>query len=64
MKKRFEKEKDNLQANIKFVLLTMLFIIIYVLIRINIPSFESTENIGLLIIMVIVTVIAFRKKIS
>lgn len=61
---KYEKSNINERSKIKGMFFISLLVIIYILLRINIPSFESAENIGLLIFMFIILTITFRKRIS
>ncbi|WP_286905730.1 hypothetical protein [Clostridium sp. UBA1652] len=59
---KYEKPKTKERSKVKGMFLISLLVIIYILLRINIPSFDNNENLGLLIFMFIILTITFRKK--
>lgn len=61
---KYEKPKTKERIKVKGMFLISLLVITYILLRINIPSFNNNENLGLLIFMFIILTITFRKKIS
>jgi len=61
---KYEKPKTKERIKVKGMFLISLLVITYILLRINIPSFNNNENLGLLIFMFIILTITFRKRIS
>lgn len=61
---KYEKPKTKERIKVKGMFLISLLVITYILLRINIPSFDNNENLGLLIFMFIILTITFRKRIS
>ncbi len=61
---KYEKSKTKERSKVKGMFLISLLVITYILLRINIPSFNNNENLGLLIFMFIILTITFRKRIS